>query len=179
MGILIVVGGLSIASGGDWGIFLDVPSLLWLAGMLIGVLWMSFGPRAVIQAVLAVTPWGPSPDRDRCAGILLVFARAYQVAWGAGIIGMLIGDIIMLQNMADPAQIGPGLAVSLLPLVYGACLAEFILAPCQQVIATRAGCTAANLPLLVVPHRSIQGVALASALLVLVSLLVLIVALHG
>ena len=46
-----------------------------------------------------------------------------------GMIGTLIGLIIMLGNMDDPASIGPGMAVALLTTLYGAICANVMFLP--------------------------------------------------
>ncbi len=46
-----------------------------------------------------------------------------------GMIGTLIGLVIMLQNMKDPASIGPAMAVALITTFYGAVLANLVFNP--------------------------------------------------
>jgi len=48
-------------------------------------------------------------------------------AWG--MIGTLVGLVNMLQNMDDPAMIGPNMAVALITTLYGSLLANWICAP--------------------------------------------------
>ena len=48
-------------------------------------------------------------------------------AWG--MIGTLIGLVNMLQDMNDPASIGPSMAVALITTLYGSLLANWICAP--------------------------------------------------
>jgi chemotaxis protein MotA len=49
-----------------------------------------------------------------------------------GMIGTLMGLIIMLGNMEDPAAIGPGMAVALITTLYGAILANLIFLPLAE-----------------------------------------------
>ena len=46
-----------------------------------------------------------------------------------GMIGTLIGLVNMLQNLSDPASIGPAMAVALLTTFYGAVLANVVFLP--------------------------------------------------
>jgi chemotaxis protein MotA len=46
-----------------------------------------------------------------------------------GMIGTLIGLIAMLQNLDDPAAIGPGMAVALITTFYGALIANLVFLP--------------------------------------------------
>lgn len=49
-----------------------------------------------------------------------------------GMIGTLIGLVIMLKNMDDPAAIGPGMAVALLTTLYGAIVANVVFLPLAE-----------------------------------------------
>ena len=54
-----------------------------------------------------------------------------------GMIGTLIGLVQMLANMADPASIGPSMAVALLTTLYGALLANLVCLPLADKLAMR------------------------------------------
>ena len=54
-----------------------------------------------------------------------------------GMIGTLIGLVVMLQNMSDPASIGQGMAVALLTTMYGAMLANGVCMPLADRLAKR------------------------------------------
>ncbi|MCR3922092.1 MAG: MotA/TolQ/ExbB proton channel family protein [Firmicutes bacterium] len=62
--------------------------------------------------------------------------------WGAlapafGMIGTLIGLVLMLVSLDDPAAIGPGMAVALLTTFYGALLANLVFIPIAGKLAMR------------------------------------------
>lgn len=178
VGLAIVFGmvGLALYLSGAMRAFVDPIPLIWIAGVLVGGLWLSFGPATVLRAVGAAIVMRRNLDRDRCATYLMVFGRAYQLAWGGGLVGLLLGLIVMLANLNDPSVIGPAMAVALLPVFYGALLAEFIFAPLQQAIASRGGQTRLNLPLLALPFRSVQAWALAVVFAVLATVVVFLMA---
>lgn len=54
-----------------------------------------------------------------------------------GMIGTLIGLVQMLQNMSDPAAIGPAMAVALLTTFYGAVLANILFIPMAGKLKAR------------------------------------------
>jgi chemotaxis protein MotA len=54
-----------------------------------------------------------------------------------GMVGTLIGLVQMLQNMDDPASIGPAMAVALLTTFYGAVLANVLFIPMAGKLKTR------------------------------------------
>ncbi len=54
-----------------------------------------------------------------------------------GMIGTLMGLIFMLQNMDDPAAIGPGMAVALITTMYGALIANVFAGPVGDKLAAR------------------------------------------
>lgn len=53
-----------------------------------------------------------------------------------GMIGTLIGLVLMLKNMSDPAAIGPAMAIALLTTMYGAILANILLDPVSKKLKT-------------------------------------------
>jgi chemotaxis protein MotA len=56
-----------------------------------------------------------------------------------GMIGTLIGLVQMLQNLSDPAAIGPAMAVALLTTFYGAVLANVGALPVANKLVARSG----------------------------------------
>ncbi|BFM06753.1 flagellar motor protein [Halioxenophilus aromaticivorans] len=46
-----------------------------------------------------------------------------------GIIGAVMGLIHVMQNLADPAQLGPGIAIAFVATIYGVALANLLLLP--------------------------------------------------
>jgi hypothetical protein len=124
------------ALGGKLGIYIDIPSIIMVAGVLIGGVLLCFPIQQIIDAFQAAI------EAERAAPVsnwqreqrIAVFARLYQLAWGGGLVGSLIGIIAMLSDLSDPASIGAGMAVALLTAAYGALLAEFIFNPMQQMV---------------------------------------------
>ncbi len=58
-----------------------------------------------------------------------VFTRLASLAPAMGMVGTLIGLVQMLANLADPAAIGPAMAVAILTTFYGALIANLIFIP--------------------------------------------------
>lgn len=59
------------------------------------------------------------------------------IAPAMGMVGTLIGLVQMLQNMSDPAAIGPAMAVALLTTFYGAVLGNVLFIPMAGKLKTR------------------------------------------
>lgn len=66
-----------------------------------------------------------------------LFDNIGKYAPAFGMIGTLIGLVIMLQNMGDPAKIGPAMAVALLTTLYGALVANLVALPMADKLALR------------------------------------------
>ncbi len=66
-----------------------------------------------------------------------LFDNIGRFAPAFGMIGTLIGLVIMLKNMEDPASIGPAMAVALLTTMYGALLANLIALPMAEKLGLR------------------------------------------
>jgi chemotaxis protein MotA len=57
-----------------------------------------------------------------------------------GMIGTLIGLIVMLNNMNDPSQIGPGMAIAIITTLYGALLCNLVFKPVAFKLNTYSHC---------------------------------------
>ncbi|KAB7705878.1 flagellar motor protein MotP [Bacillus aerolatus] len=66
-------------------------------------------------------------ERHRKKRSMLEKAGEYAPAWG--MIGTLIGLVLMLKSLDDPASLGPNMAVALLTTFYGALLANLVFLP--------------------------------------------------
>lgn len=66
-------------------------------------------------------------DRHLKGRIILEKAGEYAPAWG--MIGTLIGLVLMLNNLTDPATLGPNMAVALLTTFYGTVMANLVFIP--------------------------------------------------
>ena len=130
LSVLLVCGlvaGLALG-GTSLDVFIDIPSLgIVLLGTTLG-LFVSHSVLDVRQVLKSV--FGPavmhSDQGERGAAM---FHRLAELAVAIGFLGNLIGMIQMLQNLTDPFAIGPALAVSLQPVLYGAFLSEAIFRP--------------------------------------------------
>lgn len=58
-----------------------------------------------------------------------VFYRAGEIAPAWGMVGTIIGLIIMLQNIQNPSEIGPSIAVALVTTFYGVLLSHLVFSP--------------------------------------------------
>ncbi len=67
----------------------------------------------------------------------LMFGQLAGFAGAMGMIGTLIGLVAMLLNMADPAAIGPAMAVALLTTMYGAMIGNIIGGPVENILTLR------------------------------------------
>ncbi|KGA96618.1 flagellar motor protein MotP [Alkalihalobacillus alcalophilus ATCC 27647 = CGMCC 1.3604] len=74
-------------------------------------------------------------DRHRHARSIFERASEYAPAWG--MIGTLIGLVLMLQNMDDPALLGPAMAIAMITTLYGAVLANLIFTPMAAKLANK------------------------------------------
>lgn len=91
-------------------------------------------PAEVIREILS-KDMQQTLDRHKLGA--KVFTALGDVAPAMGMIGTLIGLIQMLSNMADPASIGPAMAVALLTTLYGAMLANMVALPIADKLALR------------------------------------------
>lgn len=66
-------------------------------------------------------------ERHHRGRIIIEKAGEYAPAWG--MIGTLIGLVLMLSSLEDPASLGPNMAVALITTLYGVVLANLVFLP--------------------------------------------------
>ncbi len=139
----------AISFGSPPVVFFDVPSVILVLGIVGFGTLVSFPLAQVLSACsLSSTPALASP----------VFHRMADLAVSAGIFGVLIGLVQMLQALDDPSAIGPAMAVCLLTLFYGVGLGELVFrglatrgkSPPQAAQPGRRGAVSVYLPLTVI-----------------------------
>ena len=126
-----------VAIGNNLSIFIDIPSLLIVVGGTIAVTLVSFPLPDVVgfigYVMHAFLPTRADADREKAMremekGILML-GRMKTYAQAMGWIGVLVGAVIMLKNVDDPAALGPGAALMLLTALYGTIIAFMICWP--------------------------------------------------
>jgi len=137
LGLMVAVGLMlyGIMLGAPLIVFLDMVSICIMLGGTFSLMLAAHGTSGPftytlggLQRLLGLgspAPWGPAERR-----------MAVQVARSGGTsailmagIGGLIGLIQMLQNMGDPSQIGPAMAVALLTTFYAVILNLLVFVP--------------------------------------------------
>lgn len=96
--------------------FLDFGSLLLTVGGTAALLLLSFGPAGFAQAWRALTT--QAAEADAIVGRRF-FRMAATYSLGCGVLGALLGTVVVLTRITDPALLGPGLALALISQVYG------------------------------------------------------------
>ncbi|MBK7877147.1 MAG: hypothetical protein IPJ77_15620 [Planctomycetes bacterium] len=111
--------------------FLDGRSLALVLGLFVTGLWASFGPTTTARALLGR---GTTDATETVA----VLARAYALAWTSGVLATLLGAFVELSMLSTPEALATGLARAALALLYGALLAELVIAPRRALLGARA-----------------------------------------
>lgn len=105
---------------------LDLRSLALVLTLIVGGLWWTFGPKLAFQAFLPPGVGSRPKTPFQIRRHLKARRRARSLAFGAGIVGLLIGFISMLSSMSDPTQMGSSLALAMMAPLYGSLLAWFV-----------------------------------------------------
>lgn len=173
---LLFVPGTSVSA------FVDIPSLVWIVGIVAGGLFVGFPVESVIQSFSSCFQKKRALNSQKLEEYLKILSNAYQLSWGAGIVGSLFGLIIMLSNVESPSSLGSGLSVSLLMLLYAGILSEIVISGFQQVLISKVGSSspgASSSPQSnpIVPQRSMIGKVAAVTLLIFLQFSVLLTSL--
>jgi len=102
--------GLPLLAMEDPRVFINIPSLLIVVGMTASALLFSDAKIKTAEF------WRQ--------------ARKYSI--GSGIIGTVIGLVLMLASLNDPAAMGPSMAIALLTVLYGTFIGLFIARPLEN-----------------------------------------------
>ena len=105
-------------------IFFDAPSFLIVIVPSFLISFAFHGPGSVFRALR-------SNERDEQAlkDSIVILRTLQNLTRACGCIGSLMGLVMMLANMDDPAKIGPAMAVAVLSVFYGLFIAELFLGP--------------------------------------------------
>ena len=131
---LFVVGTLVIAAiswGGSIAMFIDVPSMLIVTGIVGG----EPSCPSLRGASVSLRADGEEGVGLRAA----VFDWMADLSIAAGTLGSLIGFVKMLSSLSDPSSIGPAMAVALLTLFYGVVLGEVVFRGLARAMPAAAG----------------------------------------
>ena len=133
LGFVSIIAVLAIGIGSNLSSMINGPAAIIAIGGTLGLLLSSganvinmfraifAGDATVEELESAAKDWG-------LAGVL---------GLGIGAVGMLIGLVIMLKNMDDPAAIGPAMAIATLCLFYGFLIMFVIAVPLQARLEDR------------------------------------------
>ena len=122
----------AITMGGPLASFFDVASAVLVFGVGLGAVFFGHGGSGlalIFEAAFGVV------EREDAVEAHAATCSARRAFLGAGWIGLLIGSVLMLQNMADPSAIGPAVAVAILSLLYGYTTSALIWSPAEQRMA--------------------------------------------
>jgi chemotaxis protein MotA len=101
--------------------------------ILMGIQMAVDGTDAELMENILRSEMEAVAQRHKTGKAMLDTLNKYAPAFG--MIGTLVGLIIMLGNMDDPAAIGPGMAVALLTTLYGAAVSNMLCAPIADKLA--------------------------------------------
>jgi chemotaxis protein MotA len=101
--------------------------------ILLGIQMAVDGTDAELMEKVLQTEIDAVAERHKSGKALFDTVGRYAPAFG--MIGTLLGLIIMLGNMEDPAAIGPGMAVALITTLYGAVVSNLIFLPFADKLA--------------------------------------------
>jgi flagellar motor component MotA len=124
----------AIAMEGDIWSFVNAPSLLIVLGATFCLSLAHHTPDELLAAFKAA--FGrEAMNAEQSMAQMAVLSTVRMIAIASGVVGFLIGVVLMLQNLDDPKQIGPAMAVSLLTLFYAMILSECVLGPLSNRVA--------------------------------------------
>lgn len=102
-------------------VFLDIPTLVILMPAWL-LAWAATSGKAFRQGVLLPFTSGENTTQEEARDACRFLRLLGNLSLLMGFSGVLIGGVIMLQNLSDPKKIGPALSIIILCLFYGVIL---------------------------------------------------------
>ena len=115
------------------GNFVNVPSIMIVCGLTFFGLLAS--GRKLIGATSAL--FDKHADEEQLYEASDTFIYAGRLSMASGWVGVLIGLVLMLAHMSDPAAVGPAMAICLLTALYGTILKYFIFNPLSDQLTDK------------------------------------------
>lgn len=118
--------------------FIDVPSMLVAWAFPVLLLFVTFSPTRVIQAVRdLVAPVDSGIGAHQYAVDARMVSTLGVLSLSFGIVGSLMALVAILINLADPNVIPAQVALSLQTILYAFILNVFIVLPAQGILEER------------------------------------------
>jgi len=130
--ILVAIILYGITSGSSLLLFINFPSIIFVGGILIGGILISFGCSLPLKALKKALQKEGVKDRNELKEYVNVCTMASRLSIAAGILGTFIGFIQTLVLTDDPKTFGPSIAVALITVLYGALLSELVFQPLKH-----------------------------------------------
>ena len=119
VGFASILIAIMVGVGSNLGNIIDIPSILIVFGCTNGALL--FSGRSIIDAFIPLFSRKSlrSGDGEALSRASETWTEAESYFVGSGFVGFLIGCVIILVNIDNPAHIGPGMAIAILTVLYG------------------------------------------------------------
>ena len=114
--------------------FVNIPSVLIVFGLIIGGAMAS---GHCLTNLISIS-WNKNATESELWDAADTYRRCSKLAIGAGAVATLIGAILMLGSLTDPAAIGPSMAIAILTVLYAVILKYFIFEPMSVGLEKRA-----------------------------------------
>ncbi len=132
-GVVILLLGLMLGIGSNIEAFVDPPSIIIVVAFGLGALWIADASIGhMVRGIFSKDP--RAVDLDAAASGWQLARTASVVV---GFVGLLVGMVIMLKSIDDPAALGPGLAIAHLTVFYGLIVGYGFCLPCQYYVESQ------------------------------------------
>ena len=129
LGILIASIMILLGVGGDILLFINIQSILIVLGISLALILASYGGKGL--GLVFKAPFARNMSKEDIKKCINIYKDLKVYLIVSGFIGTLIGLILMGANLTDLDALGPGLALSLITILYGL-LAYIISLPIQR-----------------------------------------------
>jgi flagellar motor component MotA len=126
--IVMVLVMMGVTNGGDLSHIVDVPSLIIVAGVTLGLCLQGGLPLGMVAKSL----FGAEYQGAELRAVIQAWQHLRTYVMATGVLGALIGAINMFQNLDDYAAFFPGTATAVITIFYAMILSYFVFLPLQH-----------------------------------------------
>ena len=136
LGLVFIFGGMAIEGGSAHSVIQLTSFLITIGGALSGLI-IAY-PISIVFHSFAIAMTGKPTIKACYIDASRVFKSFGDLAVLSGIIGVIIGVIHVTRNLSHPEQIGPGIYVGLVCVLYSVMLKLFVCNPMHDSFIAKA-----------------------------------------
>jgi len=128
LGVVLILIFMGVMNGGSLGHVIDIPSVLIVVGLTLGISWQGGVPLGKVVRSF----FGGVFQGDELREVVLAWKHVRAYVMVSGVVGTLLGMMLLFQNLDVYDAFFPGTATALITTFYAVVLSYLIFLPVQN-----------------------------------------------